>query len=359
MTHELTALLKDLSAAVGVSGYEQAIIDLLRARYAPYVDKFETDKMGNLLMFKRGAPPGDSAPRRTVMLAAHIDEIGAMVTQIDRGFLNITAVGGLDARMLLGQEVVVFGRQTYHGLIASRPPHFRGEDRSKVPPLSALQVDLGLDPETVAQNVRVGDVVAIKKSPVELLDGLLGGKAFDNRASVAALYVCLKELSRLAHQWDVVAVASCQEEVNGAGAATVAYRLKPDVAVAVDMTFADVPGVDEGNPTQLNKGPAPAIGANIHPVILKQLQDTAKTLEMPLQLEPLPANSGTDAWAMQTSHNGIPTALLSIPLRYMHAPVETISVNDVARAGRLLAHFIAGLSDDFAARLIPTDGLED
>jgi endoglucanase len=356
MSETLANLLKELSRAIGVSGYEHAVRDLLRARYAPYVDELSEDKIGNLTMIKRGK---GIDPRRKIMLAAHMDEIGAMVTEIDRGFLHFTNVGRVDTRILMGQEVVVFGRQTYHGVIASRPPHFTGEDRSKFPDIGEYQIDLGLPPEVVAKNVRVGDVVAIKKTPTDLLDGLVSGKALDNRASVAALYVCLHELARLSHRWDVYAVASCQEETNYTGAMTSAYYIDPDVALAIDTTFANIPGVVDDNPADLNKGPALGIGANFHPALIERLQETATELEMDWQIEPLPANSSSDAWAIQTSRDGIPTALLSIPLRYMHSPVEVVCLKDVVRTGRLVAHFIAGLTEDFVNDLIPKDGLED
>lgn len=359
MIQNLPELLKTLSTEVGVSGYEHAIRALLRENFAPYVDEFTEDRVGSLRMLKRGTPVEDDSSRRTIMLSAHTDEIGAMVTHIDRGFIRIAAVGGLDIRVLMAQEVTVFGTKPFDGVIASRPPHFSGEDRSKFPPLGEFHVDVGLSPAEIEKHIHVGDIVAVKKSAVDLLDGKITGKAMDNRASVAALYVCLQELSQLKHTWDVVAVASCQEEFGLRGAFTSAYHLNPDAAIAVDVTFANAPGVDDGNPAELNGGPAIGVGANIHPVMAQRLKDTAADLEMSVQIEPLPGSSGTDAWAIQTSRAGIPTALLSIPQRYMHTPVEIVALKDITRTGRLMAHFIAGLTEDFIDELIPKDGLED
>ena len=359
MTQELTNLLKDLSNTTSVSGYEHRIRNFLRERYAPYVDEFTEDKVGSLIMLKRGTPSNNNAPRRKIMLAAHLDEIGAIVTNIDRGFLRFTNVGGLDIRLLMGQEVTVFGRKTYHGVIASRPPHFQDEDRSKYPNMTEYQIDLGLPADVVAKNIRVGDIVAMRKSPTELLEGHISGKALDNRSSLVSVYVCLKELHKITHEWDVYAVATCQEEVGLKGATTTAYRINPDVAIAIDVTFGEVPGISEDYQIQLNKGPVLTVGANIHPVMAERLQEVAKNLEMNLQIEAEPGRTGTDAWAIQISQAGIPTGLLNIPLRYMHSPIEVVNIKDINRIGRLMAHFISHLTEDFIADLTPKDGLEE
>lgn len=354
-------LLKALSSAYGVSGYEHEIRDLLRNHCADYADEFTEDALGNLIMLKRGTGPSNStAPRRTIMLSAHTDENGAMVTGIDRGFLSFTNVGGLDIRQLMGHEVVVFGRngQQFPGLIISRPPHFQGEDRSKFPAMGEYKIDLGLPAAVVAENIRVGDLIALKKDPVHLMGNFLAGKAFDNRASVVAMCVALYELTRLKHEWDVYAVASSQEEVGMRGAGTSAYALNPSAAIAIDVTFAKAPLVAPQHELELDKGPVIAVGANLHPVMVQTLRDVASELEIGLQTEPAPSHTGTDAWAIQTAREGIPTALLGIPMRYMHSPIEMISTQDMIRTGRLMAHFIAHLSESFIADLTPSEGLE-
>ncbi|MFQ5613681.1 MAG: M42 family metallopeptidase [Anaerolineae bacterium] len=360
MTTELKELLKRLSAAVGVTGYETAAGDILAEELRPYVDEIQRDRLGSLTALKRGEPPAGAGPRRKMMLAAHLDEIGAMVTEVNQGFLRFTQVGGLDARVLMGQEVTVHGRQDLPGVIASRPPHLAGaEDRDKLPPLAEMFIDVGLPPEEVESQVRVGDPVSFAGNPAELLGGVLCGKAFDNRASVAAMVVCLQHLARLKHEWDVYAVGTVQEEWgNFAGATTRAYELAPDAAVALDVTFASAPGIADDVEVELNKGPVLAIGPNLHPVLVQRLRQTADQLEMATQLEPSPGHTGTDAWPIQVSRAGVPTALVGVPLRYMHSPVEVIQPRDVERVGRLLAHFIAGLDETFIEDLTPKDGLE-
>jgi endoglucanase len=143
------------------------------------------------------------------------------------------------------------------------------------------------------------------------------------------------------------------------GAKTSAYRLNPDAAIAIDVTFGNAPGVADGHGLNLGKGPVLTRGANLHPVLYQKLKETAATLEMEVQTEYEPAQTGTDAWAIQISQNGIPTALISIPLRYMHSPVEVVSLKDIERVGRLMAYCIADLTEDLIAELTPKDGLED
>jgi tetrahedral aminopeptidase len=291
-------------------------------------------------------------PRRKVMLSAHMDEIGLMVTGVEKGFLRITKVAGSDARVMLGQEVVVHGRRELPGVIGSRPPHVLPPDeRDRVLPFDQLFVDVGLPETQVKRLVRVGDLISIRRAAFELKGGLFCGKALDDRASVAAVAVCLETLAASQHKWDVLGVASVQEETTFLGAATSAHGLQPDVAIAIDVTFGEQNGVSDTRTVGMGKGPAIGIGPNFHPELVKALVDTASKLEMPYQMEPTPGASGTDAWPIQVARDGIPTALLSIPLRYMHTPVETVALKDIERTGKLMAEFIAHLDEEFVKTL--------
>jgi putative aminopeptidase FrvX len=195
--------------------------------------------------------------------------------------------------------------------------------------------------------VRVGDVVAFAQPPVELSGETLSGHTLDNRASVAALTVCLEELQSRPHVWDVWAVASSQEEVGALGAAASTFELHPTLALVVDVTFAKGPGATDWGTFPLGKGPTLAMGANMHPALHKAMKELADRLEIPYALEYTPSHSGTDGWATQVAAEGIPTMVVGIPLRYMHTPVEVVALKDIQRAGRLLAEFIAGLGADF------------
>ena len=346
---DLSALLKRLSEAHGISAYEAPVREIVREEFAKHSHEVRVTKMGSVVGVRHGS---GAAPRRKVMLSAHMDEIGLMVTGIEKGFLRITKVAGSDARVMLGQEVVVHGRRELPGVVGSRPPHVLPPDeRDRVLPFDQLFVDVGLPETQVKRLVRVGDLISIRRAAFELKGGLFCGKALDDRASVAAVAVCLETLAASQHKWDVLGVASVQEETTFLGAATSAHGLQPDVAIAIDVTFGEQNGVSDTLTVGMGKGPAIGIGPNFHPELVKALVDTASKLEMPYQMEPTPGASGTDAWPIQVARDGIPTALLGIPLRYMHTPVETVSLKDVERTGKLMAAFIAHLDEEFVKTL--------
>ena len=342
---DIVPLLKRLSEASGVSGYEHQVRDIVREEFGQYADEIRVDALGNVIALKRGT---DSEPRPALMLAMHMDEIGLIVSELEEGFIHFQQVGGYDDRVLLGQEVVVHGRRDLPGIIGARPPHLLPRDeRDKPIPYDKLLIDVGLAPEEVARLVRVGDLITMNRELIELKGDLVAGKALDDRASVAAAAVCLEELARVQHRWDVYAVATVQEEVGLKGAVTSAFGLQPDVGIAIDVTWAKQPGTLDEYTYELGKGPTIGCGPNFHPKLQEALVEAAKALEMSYHLEPATRPAGTDAAAMQISRQGIPVALISIPQRNMHTPVETISVKDVKRVGRLLAAFISRLDGDF------------
>jgi len=346
---DLSALLKRLTEAHGIAAYEAPVREIVKKEFAQYSHEVRVTKMGSVVGVRNGSGP---APRRKVMLCAHMDEIGLMVTGVDQGFLRVADVAGSDARVMLGQEVVVHGQRELPGVVGSRPPHLLPpSERDQVVPFDQLFVDVGLPEAQVKRLVRVGDLISIRREACELKGELFSGKALDDRASVAAVAVCLETLGSLQHKWDVMGVASVQEETTFLGAATSAYGLHPDVAIAIDVTFGEQTGVSDAQTVGMGKGPAIGIGPNFHPKLVQALVDTASKMEMPYQMDPAPGHSGTDAWPIQVAREGIPTALLSIPLRYMHTPVETVALKDIERTGKLMAEFIAHLDDEFVKTL--------
>lgn len=343
---DLSGYLKSLSEAPGPSGYERAIRDLLRQTWAGCVDEFDEDRLGSLIGIKRGS--ATQQPARRVLLAAHMDEIGMMVAEIREGFILVHRISGVDNRLMLAQSVLVHGRETLPGVVAAKPPHLLAQAaRQKYPAFEELVIDVGLPAERVETLVRPGDLITIDAPFVELNGKRVSGKALDNRASLAVLTLCLNELSKREHTWDVYAVATVQEEVGLRGAAAAAYAIAPDVAIALDVGFAQQPGVEADAALELGGGPGIGVGPNFHPHLVEKLRETAQRLEIKLQDDILPGQTGTDAWAIQVAREGIPTALLEIPLRNMHSPVEIADLRDIERCGRLLASFIAGLDDDF------------
>ncbi len=351
---QIKEFLKTLSEASGVSGYEAGVREIIREEFAQYTDETRVDSLGSLIALKRGGDNGGQ-PRRSIMLAGHMDEIGLLVTKLENGFLRFTNVGGFDVRVLLGQEVTVHGRRDLPGIVGTRPPHVLSqEQREQVVPPDKMFIDVGLAEEELSQWVRVGDVITMQRSFTELSGDLVSGKAFDDRAAVASIAHCLQHLATLKHTWDVYAVATAQEETGLKGAFTSTFGIAPDIGIAIDVGHGDMLGVSEVDTVKVGGGPALGFGPNIHPLLYSRLADTAKSYEIAHQTDAIPGRSGTDAWAMQVTREGIPTALISIPLRYMHTSVETLSMKDLKRVGRLLALFIAGLEEPFAQELAPT-----
>jgi tetrahedral aminopeptidase len=356
---ETAALLRELTEARGASGYEAEIREVVRKRFVPNTDEVRVDAMGNLIALKRGeAKDPASGGRPSLMLAGHMDEIALMVSQKEKGFLRVAQVGGFDPRVLLGQEVVVHGTRELSGLVVSVPPHFtEPAEREKPVPLEKLFVDVGLPEAEVETAVRVGDIITIRGRWTELAGGYAACKSMDDRAAVAVMALCLEELSRRRHQWDLYAVATVQEETTMAGAVTGAYGIEPTAAIAIDVTFGMQPGLSTAETVKMDAGPSIGFGPNFHPRIFERLVSAAKAAEIPYQVEPIPGASGTDAWGIQVSRAGVPCGLLCIPVRSMHTPVETVCLRDIERSAMLLAGFISRLEPALAETLGVRDAL--
>ena len=358
---DIAILLKQLTEARGPSGYEAEIREAVGKLFGDFAHEVRVDALGNCAALHRGAGPAEpGGARPSLMIAGHMDEIALMVSGIEKGYLRIAQIGGFDPRVLLGQEVVVHGSREMPGLIVSVPPHFtEPAEREKPVPLEKLFVDIGLPPEEVESMVRVGDLVTLAARWSTLANGYAACKSMDDRTAVAAMALCMEELSRRTHQWDVYAVATVQEETGLIGAITSSYGIDPTAAIAIDVTFGAQPGLPAAETVGMDGGPAIGMGPNFHPLIHERLVSTAKAMELRFQVEPLPGASGTDAWGIQVSRSGIPCGLLSIPLRSMHTPVETVCLRDVERTGRLLAEFICGLPADFAESLVVRDAFAE
>jgi tetrahedral aminopeptidase len=341
--------LKDICEAPGVSGYEHHVAKIVKAAFCAYADEVRQDKLGNVAFLKKGT--GENRPR--ILLAAHMDEIGLMVTKIEEGgYLRFSSVGGIDPRTIVGQEVILYGKEELYGVIGAKPPHLmQADEQEKGHKLEDLHIDVALPEEKVRKLVRPGDLAVIRREFLNLAGNSVAAKAFDDRAGVVVLLVCLQELERLQHSADVYAVATVQEEVGVRGAATATYGIVPDIGIAVDVTHGEMPGVPEHETCKLGKGPGITIGPNIHPKVVGEIIRVAKEYKIPHQLEVYPGPTGTDARAIQISRGGIPTGLVSIPLRYMHTSVELMDMDDLKQAGRLLALFIAGINADFVEGL--------
>jgi endoglucanase len=341
-------LLRTLLTTPGPSGYEGAAAAAWREAASAFAD-VSADNLGSSVARVKGTAGGP-----LLAVVGHIDEIGVHVTHIDdNGFLRFGGVGGWDPIILVGQRVILLTREgPLDGVIGKKPIHLmKDEDRKRVPELKDLHIDVGAaDGDDARTRVRIGDVAVIAGEPVEMLGGRVASRAMDNRIGC---YVAL-EAARLVSEGggapgDVAAVAAVQEEITFAGSRTTAFSLAPDLAIAVDVTFAtDQPGVELGELTKhpLGSGPSIMRGSTIHPRVFELLHETAEAEGIPFTVASSARATGTDADAIHLSRAGIPTALISIPLRYMHSPVEMVELDDVANAAKLIAAFACRLAPD-------------
>jgi endoglucanase len=285
-------------------------------------------------------------------VVGHIDEIGVHVTHIDdNGFLRFDQVGGWDPIVLVGQRVVLSTREgPVQGVIARKPIHLLEEDdRKQVPKLKALHIDIGAaDADEARARVRIGDMGVIDVAPLEFPNGRVVSRSLDNRVGC---YVAA-EAARLVAETggaagDVLALAVAQEETSFGGSRTSAFGHDPDVAIAVDVTFAtDQPGVELGQISkhELGSGPVLSRGTSLHPGVFELLYDAATEEGLPFSIASHGRATGTDADAIHLSRAGVPTSLVSVPLRYMHSPVEMVAVEDMDAAARVIAAFARRLS---------------
>src|SRR3972149_220301 len=349
MQSDMLAFLKELVSLPALCARDKPVRDRIRREWEPMVDEIGTSRLGNLHGIKHGSGP---SPRSQVLNATHMDAIGMMVSEIVEGFLRLQVIGGLDPRMLLGLPVVVHGRRRLEGTIvqppeACLPPAAR---RSAVA-FEHLLIDVGLPPRQVTRYVRPGEIVSFAIAPFHLGEDFLAGHSLNSRASVAAWTVCLLELQRRNHLWDVIAVATAQNEKTAGGALTSAYMLQPDMAIAVGVTNGRGPGVAEHQGFILGEGPTNGWGPSIHPGIHRKIQTAAQREDIELRDEIMPVLTGGEAEGLQIAREGIPTGVISIPLRYLHTSVELVALSDIRRTGRLLASFVSGLESDFAETL--------
>jgi putative aminopeptidase FrvX len=333
-------LLHRLITAAGPSGHETDPARVWRDGCAAFAEEVRSDHVGSSLARVAGSAGGP-----TLAVIGHIDEIGVHISHIDdEGYLRFGEVGGWDPIVLVGQRISISTRAgAITGVIGRKPIHLiKDDDRKQVPPLKDLHIDIGAkDAQQAHELVRIGDVGVIDAQPVEMPNGRLVSRALDNRIGC---YVAA-EAARLVAQaggapGDVVALAVAQEETTFAGARTSAFALEPDLAIVVDVTFAtDQPGVELGPITKhpLGSGPVIARGTTLHPNLSELLYETAEQEQIPFTVESLGRGTGTDADAIHLSRSGVPTGLVSVPVRYMHSPVEMVSLDDVALAARLIA----------------------
>jgi len=342
-------LLHDLLTASGPTGFEGRPARVFADAARGFCEAVDVDAYGSVYATVRvGARPH-------VLVAGHVDEIGLLVTHVDdEGFLYVTGLGGWDPLQLIGQRVTIMGRSgDVLGVVGRKPAHLlEDDDKNKPVKLTDLWIDIGArDRADALQHVAAGDAAVIAQPVVELLNGRLVSKALDDRIGA---YVALEVARRSRGPASVTAVATVQEEIGGMGARVAAVRAKPDVAIAVDVTHAiDTPGLEKKRhgETGLGKGPELSTGSYAHRGLLHRLRAVAEERGIPVTLGFTPRGTGTDADHLAYAHGGVPTAVVSVPNRYMHSPNEMVDLGDVERVIELIVAFVDGLRPDEADAL--------
>ncbi|NLW02306.1 MAG: M42 family metallopeptidase [Clostridiaceae bacterium] len=336
---ECRDLLKKLCSIDAVTGREDAAAQAISGILSDYCNEVRVDAFYNVIGLKKGH--GENP--RNVLVTAHYDQIGLIVTGIDEnGFLRFTNMGGVDPKTLAAQEVAVHGRKEIHGVIGSKPPHLTSpEDADKPVKMEDMLIDIGYDEKQARKLVSVGDVVSFKFPVLELKNNRMAGRSMDNRSSVAALVEMLKELKRIRHRDNVYAVATVQEESGLVGAFMTAWNLKPDLAIAIDVCHGDMPDAPSDESFPLGKGVAVAVGPILSRHHTRACMRLARRERIPYQVDAEEKDTGTEAAVYSSALEGIPTLLLSIPAKYMHTTVEMVSLDDIEAAARLAARYIA------------------
>ncbi len=333
-----TKLIQELSNLSGVSGYEHNVSDYVSQLFGQYCDQVHTDPLGNVIALKKSTFPN----AKKLMIEAHMDEIGLMVTDIDAdGFISFAQVGGIDARILPANEVVVHGIEDIYGIVGAKPPHLMtAEDRDKTTPMDKLYIDTGYSREQLIKMVQPGDTVTFRNKTLMLKNNIISTKSQDDRTSVAVLVSVMKKLAGYLAHYDIYYCACVQEEVGLRGARTAAYGINPDMAIVIDVCHATTPDSSSDEAFDFECGAVLAKGPNIHPKLLDCVISVMDDVGIKYELEVEGGDTGTDAWAVQVSRCGIPTVLFSIPLRYMHTPVETVCAGDLSQIVNAICSFI-------------------
>ena len=346
-------VLRELSDVFGVAGFEDETREAIANLVTPFVDEVRTDALGNLFAIRRATT--NAAETKTLMLDAHMDEIGFIVKWIDEnGYLRFAPIGGWDERIVPGHRVVLLTRDgtKHHGVIGTAPPHILApEERTKPIPMEKMFIDVGAtsQDEVAAMGIRIGDPLTIHYPFTALRDGTVTGKAFDDRAGCTVLVETAQRLAEHELEMNVAFSFVFGEEVGLRGARTAAYQLEPDLAIAIEGTIgADMPGVPpESQPVRLGEGPAISV-ADRSIVVARRLvaaiESVAESAGIPYQYK-LPTYGGTDAGAIHLTRGGVLAGVLSVPCRYIHSPISTLRLTDLESTIRLTTAFVDALPD--------------
>ena len=342
--------LRELLETPSPSGYERPVQDVVRRWALPLATEVRTDRHGNVIAALQPQQP--SALR--IMLAGHCDQIGLMVQHVDSdGYLYVQPIGGWDVQILLGQYITIWADGgPIQGVISRKAPHLlTNEERNKVPQFHDLWVDIGAKSKEEAESmVRSGDPATITLGYRPLRNGLAASPAMDDKVGLWVAFEALRLLTERERRAGVYAVSTVQEEIGLRGATTSAHGINPQVGIAIDVCHAtDTPGNDKKSLGEVKLGAGPVLfrGPNINPRVFAELEAAAGRISVPVQVRGVPKATGTDANAIQLTRDGVAAALIGIPNRYMHSPVEVVSLDDLNNAAKLLAEFCGTVTDEY------------
>lgn len=338
-------LLKQLTKAKAVTGNEYKLHSLIKDTLQEYVDEINTLKNGSIYALKRGEPG-----KCSLMLDAHLDEVGLFVTGItEEGFLRVYT-RSIDPKVLPGSVVIVHGKEELPGVIGLKPYHLQDKDNKKAAPIEKLFVDCGLSKKEIEKIVSIGDTVSFSSDYIDLENNFISDKSLDDRIGVYTIIEVLKNLKRKSPIVNVIGHFASQEEVTGLGAITSTYYLNPDLAIAIDVTHGTSPDVPKRKTFEMGEGPVVFVGPGIDQIILDRILKIANKYDIKLQKE-VGILSGTDQTEIQIVRKGIPSAVISMPERYMHTPIEVINIEDVRKTINLISLFIEELDESFLEAL--------
>ncbi len=336
----ITETLKDLTQSTGISGYEKSFSEMVCEKLKCYCADAVVNKTGSVM----GTVGAFDTDKKTVLLEAHLDRIGLVVSEIlEDGFVKFKALGGVDERTLPASEVYIMGKEETYGVIGALPPHLmNGKDKTAELKISDMLIDTGLTIAEAKSKFGVGDPILLKSDFTQLAGSIVSSAALDNRAGMTAVFDCLDRLSGKELPYNVKVAFTTGEELGLHGARTVLADGTPDLAVVVDVTHGRTHDSLDFDTFPLGSGAIICRGPNLdYEVTLKTIK-LAKDKSIPYDIEVAPGNTGTNAWMLQVSGGGVPCVLISIPLRYMHTVVETIDTKDIEQVGKLMAEMICG-----------------
>ena len=336
-------MLRRLCEEAGPSGFEDKVAQIAAELLKPYMDEVRITRMGSVVGLRHCGKK--NAPK--LMLDAHLDEIGFLITGHEDGYLRFAPLGGVDSRMLPDRELTIMTTPPLLGVVACLPPHIQTSDEmNQAQSIKELCIDVGLTQEEAQSRIPVGTPAVYRTGCAALGADLLCGKALDDRACFAIFLDMMEQLRNEELDVDIYIVGSTQEETHSTGAITAAFEIIPDMCIAVDVTHGDSPDASKEKTFPLGKGPVIGLGPNCTRWMSDRMQRLAKEQELEVQLEVMSGHSGTNAWDLQISREGVATSVLSVPLRYMHTPVEVVHREDLKHTAQLLAAFIRGLGEE-------------